>query len=412
MDPMRPLVLMFVHCYPPARGGLELLAGYIKQALDAQYDVQVFTGAGSTLDSYKTFKDFVTVANEDGAIHRLPLRRFAQRVANKLLNRIIFKLPDFAPWYFGPLLSYGAAERTLIAKSSLILGLGLPTQSLVDAHRFAKEYGKKCILLPAYHNVPYYNNCTPFREALQAASSVICLSSREREDLMRAYGLPRTKISLLLFSPYTQVQVDERLAGFSAALAPRLKRVASGTVTLGYVGQISKRKSLERLRDVLQAVRNQGIPATLLLAGARTNDAPRVEADFAEELKQGIVRIEYDFADKEAVYDRIDIFLNPSTEESLGIVNFEALYHAMPVFVPAEAPFAEFDGGFAYKTPEEVATRIVAISRDPSGFANQVATQMGILKTINASTFAASLARVMFDLLRPAPTQGTGFTLR
>lgn len=363
-------ISVFVHCFPPARGGLEFLMGEIKKLLDDMYEVHIFTGQGSTLDSYKTFKDYVDTTYDAVTIHRLPVNVLQQKCANKFLNKIIFVLPFFSPWYFGPILQYEQKHIDIIQHSDIIIGTGLPTKSVYDAYQFAHRYHKQLIVIPAYHDVSYYNNSYFFQKAFNYASHIICLSQREQTDLLKAYAIPSDKTHIVYFSPFSKTEIQTQQHVLKTEEIPfSLKQ----HFTLGYVGQISNRKNLAVIKTLLDTQyktwQNSNREVTVLLAGAKTNDSPAIEALFQDWIKKGVVRIVYNFESKEEIYKNIDVFINPSQEESLGIVNFEAMFYGKPIIVHATSAFAEFIqpplNGFVFENIAEVAAIIDKLFTQP-----------------------------------------------
>lgn len=339
-------IAFFVHCYPPAVGGLEYLSGEIVALLrEAGHDVHVITGQGRTLDSYKTFSDWVDTSQDPDYIHRLPLRFSAQRWANRLLNKAIFLSGTFSPWYFGPLLDYDAKSLEVIKSADLIIGAGMPTNMFYDAYRFAKKWRKRLILHPSYHDVSYYNRSIQFQQALSYANTVIYQTPLERDRLTRQYRIKPDQLHQLTYCSYSesdwkkaQQKAKERQMKLEKKIEKRLP------ITIGFVGQITLRKNLQffvqLLKDAQGANKTQMPPIRLLFAGARTNSSDQVEALFKSYSSQ--VEFIYDFpsAEKDNIFKRMDIFLNPSLEESMGLVNFEALSTGMLTFVAKSSAFA------------------------------------------------------------------------
>lgn len=324
------IVSIFVHCFPPAKGGLEYLVGEIKKILDQKCEVHVITGQGLTLDSYKTFKDFTT--DNSNNVHRLELNYFWQRIANKFLNKIIFKIGFFSPFYFGPILKYSPEIKNLIAKSDLIIGAGMPTKMFYDAYYYAKKYNKKLICLPAYHNVSYYNHCHFFQKAFDYANKIIFLTNFEKAQIIKNYRIIESKTIINTYCPFTLDQIKEQ------AKINAKRKYNFSKPTIGYVGQISPRKNLYVFDNLLKA------GYKVIFAGAETNGSHLIEKHFSQYISSKKLTMIYDFSesDKENVYSQFDIFINPSHEESLGIVNFEAIYYGIPIIVDINSAFAEF----------------------------------------------------------------------
>lgn len=339
-------IVYFIHSYPPALGGLEYLSSEIVKALkDAGHQVDVITGQGSTLDSYKTFSNWVNFSTDPHFVHRLPLNLDLQRWANRLLNKLIFISGTFSPWFFGPILKYDDKTLDIIKNADLLIGAGLPTKMIHDAYQFAKRFNKKLIIIPAYHHVSYYRRSIPFQQSLSYAHTIVCSTPKEKQDLITSYQIEPNKVKVITYSPYTdqdwrdaQNQATQRLQKL------KLKLINHQPITFGYVGQITLRKNLiwfsNFFADNLSEFKLNGVSINLLLAGAKTNSSAQVEALLKPYINQ--IKIIYDFPKSRAasIYNQIDIFINPSAEESLGIVNFEALYHGCIVLVNNKSAFS------------------------------------------------------------------------
>jgi len=239
-------ICIFVHCFPPAKGGLEYLVEEIKKILDKKYTVHIITGQGSTLDSYKSFKNFLPKNKTDkpNNIHRLNLNFFWQRLANKLLNKIILKFSFFSPFYFGPILKYTPKIINIIKKSDIIVGTGLPTKSILDAHYFAKKYNKRLIILPTYHNVSYHNKCYFFQKAFDYASKILYLTPLEKKHLTNNYKITKNKLIQTTFCPYTKKQIQKQKNNLNKIITKKIKRIQKKQINIGFIGQITPRKNL------------------------------------------------------------------------------------------------------------------------------------------------------------------------
>ncbi len=332
----KPIISIFIHCFPPARGGLEYLTGEIKKILDSKYEVHIITGQGLNLDSYKTFSNFTD--NSSNNIHRLELNYFWQRIANKFLNKIIFKIGFFSPYYFGPILKYTPEVIDIIKKSDLIIGAGMPTKMFYDSYLFAKKYNKKLICLPAYHNVSYYNHCYFFQKVFSYVDKILFLTQFEKNQLIKNYLIDKSKLVQSTFCPFTKKQIKTQQKKLSATIKQHQNNIKNKQITLGYIGQITLRKNLYIFKDLLDA------KYQVIFAGAKTNSSSDIEKYFEPYLKSNKLKIIYDFpeSDKKNIYSQFDVFINPSIEESFGIVNIESIFYGLPTFVNRQAAFSEF----------------------------------------------------------------------
>jgi glycosyltransferase involved in cell wall biosynthesis len=325
----KPIVSIFVHCFPPAKGGVEYLVGEIKKVLDQKFIVHVFTGQGLTLDSYKTFSNYINDHQKN--IHRLNLHRQVQRFANKFLHRFVTKFGIFSPFFFGPILRYTKQDVDIIKNSDIVMGFGMPTKSIYDAYVFAKKYQKPLVVLPAYHNVSYYNHSPFFQQVFNYAKKIIFLTNLEKNELLKNYRVDQNKFEPLLFSPFnlSQIKIQQ--------IKNQSRHYNFNNPVLGFVGQINPRKNLYVFKLLLDT------GYQVLFAGAKTSASPEIEKYFELYIKSKKLKIIYDFpnSDKEKIYSQIDIFINPSIEESYGIVNIEAIFFCLPLLVHNNSAFSE-----------------------------------------------------------------------
>ncbi|MFA6250167.1 MAG: glycosyltransferase family 4 protein [Candidatus Shapirobacteria bacterium] len=387
----KPVISLFVHCYPPANGGVEFLTKNIKALLDRKFEVHVFTGRGLSLDSYKTFSQFIP-SESDPVIHRLDLNILSQRLANKLLNKIVFKIGFFSPFYFGPILKYSPQDLAIIQKSDLLFGLGLPTKMIYDAYRFSSLYQKKLLILTAYHNVSYYNNCYFFQKAFDQASGIVTLTPLEEKELLSNYKIRQDKIHQNTFCPYTTKQINHQ-----NRLNLQAPRHFSQPV-IGYIGQISPRKNLPMFKSLLDH------NFRVIFAGARTASSPLVEKTFASYLASGQLKIIYNFpeADKRQIYSQIDFFVNPSIEESLGIVNFEAIFYGKILLAHRLSPFSGLLPAprlnQVFSTPTQLLKIVNHLKQTPSVCSQIVYKQHRILTKYNLDQFSFQLINLINNL--------------
>jgi hypothetical protein len=213
-----------------------------------------------------------------------------------------------------------------------------------EAYRLAKKFDKKLISLPAYHSVNYYNNSYFFKKVLNYSKKILCSTPDELSKISLNYQMQNSKFELLTYSQYSKT--DWQMAGKRAILKEKeieSKIRNSLTITIGFIGQITLRKNFQFfvkfIDQNLDNFKKQGIKVNFLFAGARTNSSKSVESLFDK--YNNLVKFVYDFSeeDKAKIFNIIDIFVNPSKEESLGLVNFDALYFGLPTFVLSSSAF-------------------------------------------------------------------------
>ncbi|MBU4430978.1 glycosyltransferase, partial [Patescibacteria group bacterium] len=391
-------ICIFVHCFPPAKGGLEYLIEETKKILDEKYTVHIITGKGSTLDSYKTFKDFLPNNKTDkkNNIHRLKLNFFWQRIANKFLNKIILKVGFFSPFYFGPILEYTPKIINIIKNSNIIIGTGMPTKMFYDSYIFAKKFNQKLILIPAYHNVNYYNNCPFFQKSLNYSHKILYLSPMEKLQLIKNYKINKSKLIQTTFCPYTIKQIKKQQTNLNKIISKKLKRIHNKQINIGFIGQITLRKNLIIFKNYLDKYllywQKQNYKLTLYFSGAKTNSSSLIEKEFKKYIKQNIVKINYNFkkSEKQRKFEKIDIFINPSIEESLGIVNFEAIYHGIPLIINRNSAFSQITQNnniYTYDNIEDINKILKDLINKPDRIRSIINIQNNLLEKYNFDIF-------------------------
>jgi len=380
-------ISIFVHCYPPAKGGLEHLTAEIANYWGKEHEVHVFTGKGRTLDSYKTFSYWVEhkTTNTKVIVHRLNIKFFWQKMANKFLYGWVIKLGVFSPWYFGPLLQFQQEHERIIADSHVLLAVGMPTSSLFYGDHYARKFKKKLLILPAYHEVPYYNNVPVFQRALKHASRIIFLSFYEKRRLASAYDFSDEKAMFLSYSPFSEKDFPR----FSKMLTQRLEKLKKTPLVIGFVGQVAARKKLEIIADISEEMRD--IPHKVLIAGLRTNSSHLVERQFAQRTN---VEFRYDFFEEEKadILSCIDIFISPSEEESYGIATLEAMAAGCLVF--SRFSFSDSqEVPFIFNSSHEAAKAITNLS--PDDWQSQLERQAELLKKYTQEQFQKQLQKIL-----------------
>lgn len=401
-------IAYFVHCFPPAKGGLEFLSGEIVKILrEAGHEVHVFTGKGQTLDSYKTFSNWVDESDDDEYIHRLPLNFFWQRLTNKFLYHFVVKFGVLSPWYFGPLLKFSEREEHIIKKCDLIFGAGMPTMMFYKAYTYAKRFNKRLILHPSYHDVRYYNNVPFFQKAISYANKVILQTPLEEKLFCKKYKISKKNISFLAFSSYSETDINMAEKNISTKMKQIKKHFKAGMITLGHVGQISKRKNLDYFKHLLNNTKKIDQIETkyslnLTFAGVKTNDSSEIINEM-ETWTRYKTKLIFNFSNKQKadIYKSLDFLLNPSFEESLGIVNFEGIYHNCLTFVHKKSAFYSLiaqDSSVATAStlllPSDL-NKLINLAKSSALLHNRLLFQIKILKKYSKDKYSERLLEII-----------------
>lgn len=132
--------------------------------------------------------------------------------------------------------------------------------------------------------------------------------------------------------------VDTRRFAFNGELRDTIRgELGIGGLCIGNVGRRSEQKNQAFLIDVLAALRNRGMDATLLLVGPAANDEELVRA--AEQRGcADAVRMTGLVDDPETYLSAMDVFCFPSLYEGLGIAAVEAQLNGLGIVASNGVP--------------------------------------------------------------------------
>jgi glycosyltransferase involved in cell wall biosynthesis len=117
--------------------------------------------------------------------------------------------------------------------------------------------------------------------------------------------------------------------------AVRARHGLTGLPVVGFVGRQAENKGVVALIRAMRTVWQWNPEVRLVLAGfvpSGTTERDRALEALSEQERRRIVRIDrFDESEKASIYDALDIFVMPSTEESFGIAYLEAWMCRKPV---------------------------------------------------------------------------------
>ncbi len=221
-------------------------------------------------------------------------------------------------------------------------------------------------LFPEHHkwlNLWYLNATMP--RYCHRAAAIIAVSDATRRDLVRRYGVPEARITVVHeaaaahFVPPSPEQVERARACYGLPERYLLR-----------VGTIEPRKNLERLLDALVELRRSDPDARLVVVGAKgwlyEGFFQRLEATDLREAVQVTGRVPD--ADLPAIYGGATLLVEPSLYEGFGLPLLEAMACGTPVVCSSTSSLPEVGGTAAsYFDPHDthaIAGRIRAIWRD------------------------------------------------
>lgn len=178
--------------------------------------------------------------------------------------------------------------------------------------------------------------------AARSAERVICVSEFTRDDVVRRYGVDPAKVRVIREAPSLAI---------GDAAAP------SGPYLLA-VGDLRRKKNFVRLIEAFTALRRDGLPHRLVIAGHDAGEGERLRAPGVE-LRGYVPDRELD-----ALMRGADLLVHPSLYEGFGLVIVEAMVRGTPVAAARATALPETGGDAAlYFDPFDVRDMAETIRR-------------------------------------------------
>ncbi|HEC22614.1 MAG TPA: glycosyltransferase family 1 protein [Chloroflexi bacterium] len=217
-------------------------------------------------------------------------------------------------------------------------------------------------LFPAHHrrlNYWYLNAAMPLY--VRRASHIITISESSKRDLMRLYGTPAEKITVIYeaAAPHFKPPPAERIEAVRV-------RYGLPERTLITVGTIEPRKNLPRLIEALAALRRDDPALRLVIAGAKGWLTGGFFAALERFGQQEAVILPGYVSDEDlpALYAGATVAVQPSLYEGFGLPVLEAMACGVPVACSATSSLGEIAGDAALTfDPENVEEIIAALRR-------------------------------------------------
>jgi glycosyltransferase involved in cell wall biosynthesis len=177
------------------------------------------------------------------------------------------------------------------------------------------------------------------------ARHILTVSECSRRDIIKAYGVPASKVTAVPLAPDPSFGPAQE----PAHLAEVRKRYRLGEEYLLHVGSITPRRNLGRLLEAFASVRRRAPHLTLVLAGSVEPPSPPIEAAIGRSGLSGSVRVAgYVRAeDLPALYGGAAAVVCPSLYEGFGLPVLEAMASGIPVLASSTSCFPEVAGDAA-----------------------------------------------------------------
>ncbi len=220
------------------------------------------------------------------------------------------------------------------------------------------------LLFPGTHgrmNVWHHQLALP--AILRRADRIMTISECSKRDIVRLYGVPAEKVTV------TMLAADMSFCPVPAGLPGRLVTDLPRPYILN-VGTLEPRKNLDGLLRAFAAARRQGLPHTLVIAGARGWGKSRLAPLVAQLGLADAVLFTGFVADEDLphLYVGADFFIYPSLYEGFGLPPLEAMACGTPVITTNVSSLPEVTGDAALlvdpRSEAELAAAMLRLAGD------------------------------------------------
>jgi glycosyltransferase involved in cell wall biosynthesis len=330
-------VLHVTQGYAPAIGGTELLIQRVSEELVRQFgdEVTVFTTdcySGEAFFTLSAPRLPVGWEERNGVrVRRFHVRallsRFAREIQGPLFTYTVPGNQYVRALAGGPVIP-GLTRAIREAPADVIAASSFPLLHMFAALRAAEQSHRPCVLHGGLHpeDIWGYRRSMIFRAIRRA--EYIANTPFEADYVTQTGASPERVTSI-------GVGVDaERFGTIPIAAAKRQFGLDEGPV-VGFIGQLAAPKGVGTLVQAMSRVWQSEPRAQLLIAGGRTYYLPQLEQQLAampsEKRDRVKLFVDFDEAQKPALFAAIDLLAYPSGFESFGIAFLEAWAAGKPV---------------------------------------------------------------------------------
>jgi len=373
-------ILHVTQGYFPALGGTEMVIQRVSEELTRQFgdEVTVFTTNCYSGEAFFTPGLERMPAGEE-CINGVHVRRFPVRSRVSWLFRKVqgsayrLRLPGnqyLRLWAGGPIVP-GLQQAIEQEDAEVIAASSFPLMHMFVALRAARQTRRPCVLIGGLHPQDAWGFDRPMiYQAISRADAYIAYTEYEAEYTV-SRGVPPEKIRV------AGAGVDlEPFAAYTQSAARRHLGVPSDVPLVGFIGQIGGHKGVDVLLKAMPRVWEAVPEAHLLIAGARTLFAARLERilESWDTAQRNQIILHYNFPNEEkpALFAALDVFAYPSGYESFGIAFVEAWAARKPVIGcwRGAVPWVVHPGRdgllVPFQNPEALAEAIILLLHNPA----------------------------------------------
>lgn len=331
-------VLHVTQGYWPARGGTEIVIQRVSEEMATRHDCTVTVFTTNCLSGEAFFDPALpTLAVGTGEhrgvrIHRFPVRShsgaFWRRVQAPLWR---FRLPgnEYARSRASGPISPDLTRALRTVEADVFAASSFPLLHMFTTAREARRRGRWPVLIGGLHPEDHWGFDRRRIYTTIRNSLYIAYSSYEA-DIVMARGADPARVFVV------GAGVDPDAFATASGGTARMKLgLDPDTPVVAYIGQLGGHKGIDVLIHAMRGVWARRRDAQLLIAGARSQFLPVIEAMLAElpPSARRQVRLLTDFSDedKAGLFAATDVFTYPSGYESFGIAFVEAWAAGKPV---------------------------------------------------------------------------------
>jgi len=374
-------VVFLPHRFLPARGGVQTVFARTARALEQSgHRATVVTSVATTTGSLGWPTEGLLPAGPavvDGVtILRLPIQHMG-KLARTAAHAMKGRLGDaggpvreaLRRRLIGPYLPSLRAELQRLAPD-LVVGAGLPYRHVFDARRWTRELGIPYAVMPCVHVHRPDDHASGSAKRLYREADHLLPLTKFEADLLIEWGADPKRVQVLPLGP----DLPPEHESLSATDCGEALGVPGTRPYLLYVGRLSPQKHLPLLLDAFAAGAADLHATDLVLAGGATSwSRDALPTEIARRQLTDRVKVIADFpaAAKRALLAGAQALVNPSHEESFGIVFLEAWACGRPVIGadigPIRSLIEEGRGPgqlFAPGSVAELSSRLVACAAD------------------------------------------------